>query len=149
MRLLITALLTLLVAMALGFFLKHDPGLVVMKYSGTIVQVPFSVFVLVLLFVVIVLFFLMAFIRGLVRLPGGLQRRRTHRRYQRAERFLSQATLSMLEGHWKAAETAFRKGAAFSTSPLANYLGAAGRCTAGGGLATLRSLFAPCTRLQP
>ena len=125
MRLLITTLIALFIAVALGFFIKHDPGLVVIKYSGTTVQTPFSVFVLGLLLIVIALFFLVAFTRGLIRLPKGFQRWRKHRRYRHSEKFLSKAMLSMVEGNWKRAEDSFRKGAAFSANPMVNYLGAA------------------------
>lgn len=125
MRLLITALLALLLATALGFLIKHDPGLAVIKYAGTTVQTPFLVFVVALLFIVIVLFFLLAFIRGLVRLPGGLRRWRKHQRHRRSETFLSEAMLAMAEGNWKIAEQAFKKGAEFSANPMVNYLGAA------------------------
>ncbi len=125
MRLLITALLALFVAIALGVFIKHDPGLVVISYAGTTVQTPFSIFVAALILLVIALFFVVASMRVLIRLPRALRHWRSQRRHRRQEGLLNTALLSMAEGDWKAAENAFRRGAAAAAAPLVNYLGAA------------------------
>lgn len=125
MRLLITIMLALLAAVGLGYFIKHDPGLVLIKYSGTVVQAPFSVFVLVLLVSAAVLFFVFSLTKGLIGLPRNFRRWRGHRRYRRSEKFLSKGMLAMVEGNWRVAETSFKKGAVYSHAPMVNYLGAA------------------------
>src|SRR5690606_13311720 len=58
-------------------------------------------------------------------LPRGWRRWTEHRQRLRAEQFLSQGLLAMVEGNWKVAERAFHKGARHSESPLVNYLLAA------------------------
>jgi HemY protein len=124
-RLLFSSLLALFLAIALGMVLTRDPGRVVMNYGDWTVQTTLSLFVVGVLLFAALCYFLVRLVTGLIALPRGWRRWTEHRQRLRAEQFLSQGLLAMVEGNWKVAERAFHKGARHSESPLVNYLLAA------------------------
>lgn len=125
MRLLFSSLFALFLAIALGMVLTRDPGRVVVNYGDWTVQTTLSLFVVGVLVLVALCYLLVRIVLGLASLPHDWRRWSEHRQRLRAEQFLSQGLLAMVEGDWKAAERAFHKGARYSESPLVNYLLAA------------------------
>ncbi len=125
MRLVLTILLALSAALALGIFLEDNPGRLVFSYGDVMVQTSFVFFVIVMIIVFIALYYFFSLTGKLLRLPRDLERWTKHRRTRRSEKYLTQGFLGLVEGNWQAAEQAFRKGAAYSCLPMVNYLGAA------------------------
>jgi len=125
MRLLFIGIIALAFALGLGIFLQDDPGRFVFSYGGTTIQTSFALFVIILMLAMVILYLLFTFLIGLFRIPKNYRRWSLHRGYRRSEKFLTTGLMSMLEGDWKSAEEAFRKGAAYSRLPMLNYLFAA------------------------
>ncbi len=125
MKLLITSLLALLAAILIGVVLTHDPGLVVLDYGGWTMQTSAGLFVFGVLLTVVVLYLLLRFVGGVLHLPKDLRRWSAHRRLTRSEKYLADGLLCMVEGNWRMAERAFRRGARYSHAPTVNYLCAA------------------------
>ena len=125
MRLLITSLVALLLAVGAGVLLSHDSGRVVFTLGGWTVQSSMSLFVLALFVLLLASYFLLRFISGLIHLPGNVQRWRDNRRYRLSEHHLSQGLLALVEGDWRRAEKSFNRGVRHSRHPVLNYLFAA------------------------
>lgn len=125
MRLLISSLVALLLAVGAGVFLSRDTGRVVFTFGEWTVQSSLSLFILVLFIVLVLSYFLLRFISGMIHMPRNIERWRQHRHYRKSEYFLSHGLLSLVEGDWRGAEKAFTKGVRFSRFPLLNYLFAA------------------------
>jgi HemY protein len=124
-KILFTVLTVLLVAVALGWWLQDSPGAVIFTYKEWMIQTSLVVFALASIALFLLAYVLFRLLRKLLQLPGDFRHWSEYRRRRRAEKFLNQGLLSMMEGNWPGAERAFRKGAAFSQAPLVNYLGAA------------------------
>lgn len=125
MRILFTLLLALLVAVALGWMVQQSPGAVMFTYKDWIVQTSLAAFALACVALFLLVYVLVRLLHKLFLLPADLRRWSDYRRRRRSEKLLKQGLLSMIEGDWPGAERSFRKGAACSGAPLANYLGAA------------------------
>ena len=80
MRILITIIITVCVAIGLGIFLKDDPGRLVFTYAGTTVQTSFAFFLILLIVSFISLYYLFSFIGSLIKLPKQFRRWSGHRR---------------------------------------------------------------------
>jgi len=124
-RLLISSLAALLLAVGIGVFLSHESGRVIFSAGGWTVQSSMSLFVLVLFLLLILFYYLLRLLGGLIHMPRSVERWRVHRRYRNSEYYLSQGLLSLVEGEWRAAEKAFNKGVRYSRYPMLNYLFAA------------------------
>jgi HemY protein len=124
-RLLISSLIALLLAVGAGVFLSRDTGRVVFTFGEWTVQSSLSLFILVLFIVLVLSYFLLRFISGMIHMPRNIERWRQHRRYRKSEYFLTHGLLSLVEGDWRGAEKAFNKGVRYSRFPLLNYLFAA------------------------
>ena len=125
MRMLFTLLIALLLAVACGWLLQQSSGGVMFSYKEWIIQTSLVVFVSAFIILLLLVHFLFRLLWKLLRLPTDFRHWSEYRRRRRSDKFLNQGLLSMLEGDWPEAERAFRKGAAFSQTPLINYLGAA------------------------
>lgn len=125
MRLLISSLVALLLAVGAGILLSGDSGRVVFSLGEWTVQSSMSLFVLALFVLLVVSYFLLRFISGMIHLPRSIERWGKNRRYRNSEYYLSQGLLALVEGDWRDAEKAFNKGVRFSRHPMLNYLFAA------------------------
>jgi HemY protein len=124
-KLLLTSLLALLVAIAAGVLLSGDSGRVLLVIGGWTVQMSAGVFAVTAVMVIVVGFLVMRFLIALLFLPRSLRQRSGIRRLRLSEQHLSNGMRALAEGDWKRAEQAFRKGAAYSRAPQVNYLFAA------------------------
>lgn len=125
MKYLFTILIGLALAMGIAVFLKQDPGYFAFNYAGYSVQMTFALFIALLAIAVVLLFFILSLVLGLIRLPGNYRRWRKYRSHMRSEKNLMQGMLMMVEGKWRKAEVKFRDGAVCSSEPMVNYLFAA------------------------
>lgn len=125
MKFLIYFLSALILAVAAGMLLSYETGRIVLTYGEWTIQSSLSLFVLCFLVVFFVGYLTVRVISNVIRFPKNLERWKKQRRYRRSERYLNQGMLAMIEGRWQQAETAFRKGAGYSSLPLINYIGAA------------------------
>jgi HemY protein len=124
-RLLFASLLGLLAAIAAGILFNRDAGRVVLSFGEWTVQTTLSFFVVSIVLLFIAVYAIVRAALQLIRLPRDWTRWSAHRRRRRSEQFLMQGLDAMVEGDWRVAERAFRKGAAFSRKPAVNYLCAA------------------------
>lgn len=125
MKLLFWFLLGLVLAVATGILLSHETGRMVLTYGEWTIQSSFSLFVFTFIVIFFIVYLAVRLISGMVRFPKNLKRWRRQRGHRRSERYLNQGMLAMIEGRWQQAETAFKKGAAYSSLPMLNYIGAA------------------------
>ncbi len=125
MRPLFAALAVLIIAVVMGWLLQQASGGLVFTYNEWVIQTSLGLFILAFIVLFLLVYFLFWLVRKLIRLPADLSRWSEYRRRRRSEKFLTQGLLSMMEDNWPEAERAFRKGAAYSQTPLVNYLGAA------------------------
>ncbi|MBF8268435.1 MAG: HemY N protein [Gammaproteobacteria bacterium] len=125
MRWLIAILGALAAALVVGIFLQNHPGAFILTLGDTTIQASFAFFVAALLFISILLAMLMLILLGLANLPKNYRRWARQKRSRQSEQYLTQGLLSAHAGDWRRAETAFRKGAAYSRTPSLNYLQAA------------------------
>ncbi len=125
MRYLIIILLGLLMAIGVGTLLSADTGLLIFSYADYTVQMSLSFFVLASLLLFMLVYFVFRLLGSAIRLPKNVDRWSLQRRQRRAEKYLGQGVLAMLEGDWRVAEESFQRGANDSQLPLANYLAAA------------------------
>ncbi|MEJ2760208.1 MAG: heme biosynthesis HemY N-terminal domain-containing protein, partial [Gammaproteobacteria bacterium] len=84
MRLLISSLIALLLAVGAGVFLSRDTGRVVFTFGEWTVQSSLSLFILVLFIVLVLSYFLLRFISGMIHMPRNIERWRQHRRYRKS-----------------------------------------------------------------
>lgn len=125
MRFLLIVLSGLLIAILLGNLFAADPGRVMFTWGEWLIQTSMGVFVCVFVFLLVACSYTFIFITRLFKLPKQYARWREYRNHRRAEKYMNNGMLSMVEGDWQHAETAFRKGALYSNKPIVNYLGAA------------------------
>jgi len=124
-RLLITILGALVVALAVGIFLQNHPGVFTLTLGNTTIQTSFAFFAAALLFLSVLLALLILLLLGLANLPKNYHSWVRQRRSRRSEQYLTRGLLSAHAGDWRRAEIAFRKGADYSRTPSLNYLQAA------------------------
>ena len=125
MRILLGILATLAIALVAGIFFKNHPGTFVLSLGDTTVQASLAFFAAVFVIFSVLLALLVIVVNGLTNMPKNYRRWKKHRRNRRSEKYLANGLLNYFEGDWQQAETAFRKGAAYSRVPMLNYLGAA------------------------
>jgi len=124
-RLLISSLLALLAALAVGWTMSRDSGRVVFTLGEWTVQSSLSLFVLALGVLLVVSYFLLRFISGVIHMPASYARWQEHRRHRNSEQSLSRGYLALMEGDWRGAEKRFSRGAKYASHPAINYLLAA------------------------
>ena len=125
MKLLIYVLLCLLLVIFAGILLSRESDYVVLTFSDYAVQTRFNFFVIATLVCFTVFYFLIWFIAELIKLPDSYRKWKKHQYHRKSEFYLSKGFLALAEGDWQAAEKLLVKGAAYSTLPVVNYIGAA------------------------
>ena len=124
-RTLIYALACLLVAVALGMFLKQETGQVVFAFADYAVQTSVSFFVILLFLAFFALYISLRLVSRLFDIPGNYQRWKKTRGHAKSEYYLTQGFLALTRADWQDAEKLLRKGAKYSRLPMINYIGAA------------------------
>jgi HemY protein len=119
--------LLFLVIVVLGAVLlvRDDPGVVLLRYRDYSVETSLAFALVALIVVVIAIYYCVRLLRGLWRLPRGMQRRSQNRRFSKARRQLNQGLIDLAEGRFEQAENHLVRLVDFSDSPLVHYLAAA------------------------
>lgn len=120
-------ILLLLLGAIVGFtlFSQHDPGYVLLNYSGWTVETSLSVLLLSLLLAFVVLHIFLRLLSGTLHLPSRLAGMQRERRARHARKLTNEGLIALAEGHWAQAEKKLSRAATDSETPLIQYLGAA------------------------
>ena len=124
-RLLLTALLALVAAVAVGHYIAGDPGFIVIGIGGKVLRTTFAFFVIMVLLTVVVLYVVMRLLAQLMALRGRFGRWSGDYRRRRAYRSLADGLLARAAGDHARAERLFSLGADDNAQPEVHYLAAA------------------------
>ncbi len=125
MKLMVKLLALVVVALLAYILVRDDPGFVMVKYGELIAETTLA-FALFVVFVLMVLFYyLIRFLRGLLFLPKTLHDKSVDRRFSKTRRLLNQGLIDLSEGRFAQAEKNLLKLVNNSESPLLHYLAAA------------------------
>jgi HemY protein len=124
-RLLLLLLLLAVIVLGAVLLVREDPGFVLLRYRGWEIETSLAVGVVALIAAVILVHFVIRFLRGLWRLPRSMKNRSQNRRYAKARRQLTQGLIDLAEGRFEQAENNLVRLVDFSESPLVHYLAAA------------------------
>jgi len=124
-KLIFVSLFALVVVIAASVYFSNESGQVVLMVADYTVQASAGFLVLVTVLCFILFYIVVRLIFGLIDLPENYRRWNRIRRHSKSEYYLTQSYLAMTEGNWRNAEKLFTRGAAYSRSPIVNYLGAA------------------------
>ncbi|MEX0951325.1 MAG: heme biosynthesis HemY N-terminal domain-containing protein, partial [Gammaproteobacteria bacterium] len=125
LKLLLLILLALLAAVGIGLFAHDYPGHMVIRLPGWRVETSLSFFIVALLVTLFLFYTGVRLLLGTLRFPGRVLHWQSGRKRLRAERYLRNGLLALIEGDWKRAERLLQRGAPSSRAPLINYLAAA------------------------
>lgn len=126
MKLLLTILSALIIAVFVGIFATQNSGVTILTFGQWTVQTSTNFFVLLVIVSFLVLYFLIRLVSRVLNLPGLYGDYLDRKNLIRSDRYLASGMTAMIEGNWQAAEKAFAKGSRYSRNhrPL-NYIGAA------------------------
>jgi HemY protein len=126
MKWLFTTLVALLCVLAVALFAYHDPGYVMVRYRGWIVESSLALFLLALLGGAVLLYLLIGLAGNLLRLPRRMRDWRRRHAARRAQSALVRGFLDLYAGRYDRAEQRLSKYAGYGdTTAVLNYLGAA------------------------
>ncbi|MDA7956805.1 MAG: tetratricopeptide repeat protein [Gammaproteobacteria bacterium] len=125
MKLLLTALLALGLAVGFGALALHDPGYVLLVRAPYSVQLPLALFVLFALAAFAALYASIGLLASLLRAPARFRDWRRHLHRERVQLQTVQGYAGLIEGDWRKAEQKLLARLEHNQAPLLNYLGAA------------------------
>lgn len=125
MKTLIFIVLVLLVSVLVTLFAIEDPGYVLVARAPWSIEMPLTLFLLMLAVGFVALHVLWRLFRGLWGIPHDVTRWRLNRSTRKARLALTQGLVRLAEGNWAKAQARLVSGLPHSESPLLNYLGAA------------------------
>lgn len=117
MRWLISLMVLVVLAAAVGLTARYAQGYVLFVMPRTRVEMSLTLFVLLLVFGLALFYALVRTLRQLWQLPVRLQAYRLHRRRNRARSAMQEAMSAYLEGHFERAEKAAAKAMRLQESP--------------------------------
>ena len=118
-------LLLAVVALAAVMAVREYPGLVMVRFLDWTVETTLWFAVVVLIVLVVAVYYLVRFLRGLLRLPDALHDRSVNRRHAKSRRQLTEGLIDLAEGRFAQAEQHLMRMVVYSDSPLVHYLAAA------------------------
>ncbi len=125
MRFLTLVITSLLLAVGIGSYAKHDAGQMIVTISGWTIQTSFSFFIISIIVLFLLLHFLLRLLSYLWNMPRQFGKYKQDKHKRLSEKYLSRGLMALVEGDWNKAEISLTKGALYSQSPLVNYLAAA------------------------
>lgn len=125
MKLVITCIVTLVIATGLALTSMEDPGYVVLAREPYVVRMPLLLLIMMLFVLFVLLYLLFNFMASLSRAPGRYRNWRQCRNEQAAHLHNMQGFSGLIEGNWSGAESALLKKLQYNKTPLLSYLGAA------------------------
>ena len=119
--------LLILVIVVLGAVLlvRDDPGVVLVRYHDYEVETSLAFALVVLVVAMILVYYCVRLLRGVLRLPRSMRNQSQNRRHSKARRQLTQGLIDLAEGRFEQAENHLVRLVDFSESPLVHYLAAA------------------------
>ncbi len=118
-------LLLLILAVWAGVKIAVDPGFAIFAYQHWTVEMPLWFFGLALVVLFLLVYMLIAFLKGTSRVSKHIKMLNKQHKLAIAHRKTSKGLLELAEGNWEQAEKLLIKGASYSAQPLINYLAAA------------------------
>lgn len=125
MKLLITFILGLVLALLIGIFASHNEGYLVFSVADWTVQTSANLFIVVVFISFLLFYFFLRLLLRMTSVRKDLKKYKDRKDTLRSARYLSEGMTALIEGNWQKAEASLRKGAGYSDDPRLNYLGAA------------------------
>ena len=125
MKKMLSLLVALLLATALGLAVQKHSGYLLISYGSWRIESSFWIGLAAILIAFVLFYLLLRLLSHLFRLRGQLQRWSKGRNRSKAQSITHRGLCELAEGHWKKAEKLLIKGAESSPDPLINYLSAA------------------------
>jgi len=124
-RLFIYLLLAMLAGSAAVAVIKTEPGYVLVSYAQYTLETSLWIAMVLLVLLVFVLYYLVAFINRLLASPGSVSSWLGSHKSQHSTRLTTRGMISYSEGNWSRARQQLVSGAKSSDIPMLNYLLAA------------------------
>ena len=125
MKLLLSIILVLMLAVGLGIVAQTDPGYVLLSRGQWSIEMTLLVFLALLSLGFLVVYFLLRFLTYAWGIQGRARAWRRERHRIQARDALLAGLVQMEEGEWRSAESALLQHAERSDTPVLNYLAAA------------------------
>ena len=125
MKLVISIIIALGVAIGLAMYATEDPGYVVLSRDPYTIRMPLALFALFLIVLFAALYLLFNFIVGLFRTPKRIGKWRKGKQELGAQQVTMKGFASLIEGNWNEAEGHLLSRLDHNNASLMNYLGAA------------------------
>jgi HemY protein len=122
---LLQACLFLILGGLAAWLVQEDSGYAFLSWGNWSVEMSLAVLLILAAVGAGLLYYLLRFLFGLVRLPHSMADWRHRLQRRRARSALTQGLVELAEGHWQQAERLLTRYAAVSDTPLINYLSAA------------------------
>ncbi len=125
MKLLITIILGLALAALIGVTASHNEGYLVFSIADWTIQTSVNFFIISLIILFIILYVLLRVVSRIFSAKKDYKKYRERKNTVRSAECLTEGMTALIEGNWRKAESALKKGAQYSDNPTLNYLGAA------------------------
>ncbi len=125
MKLLITGLVTLIIAVSLALIAVETPGYVLIAVGPWTVETTLALAIIVAILTFVAIYYTIRFVSRLLGMPGGVRHWRQRRRERKAMVSLTRGLIDLAEGHWQRSEKQLLKYVNDGHAPLLNYLAAA------------------------
>ncbi len=125
MKLLIKVMLVLCASVGLVWLAQNNTGYIVLGYDTWVVQLSMTLFGLLLLISIVLIYYLIHLLRGTIKIPGRYKIWSRQRRDRKANKALANGVVALAEGNWDKAERMLIRNASNSDMPLVHYLAAA------------------------
>ena len=118
-------LILIIVVLGAVLLVRDDPGVVLVRYHDYEVETSLAFALVVLVVAMILVYYCVRLLRGVLRLPRSMRNQSQNRRHSKARRQLTQGLIDLAEGRFEQAENHLVRLVDFSESPLVHYLAAA------------------------
>ena len=125
MKLLVTVLVTLIIAVSLALMAIENPGYVLIAVGPWTVETTLALAVIITILAFAATYYTIRFVSRMLGVPGGVRHWRQRRRERKAMVSLTQGLIDLAEGHWQRSEKQLLKNVNDGHAPLLNYLAAA------------------------
>lgn len=124
-RFLVLLLIAVLMAFAIGSFVNGEPGYLMLRYRGQVIETSFVLAAILVSLAALIVYALCRLVWFILTAVPRYRRWRTRRRQALAERTLREGLLALAEGKWQRAENLLTRPGVADDVPLLRYLGAA------------------------
>jgi HemY protein len=125
MKLLVTVLVTLIIAVSLALMAIENPGYVLIAVGPWTVETTLALSVIMAILAFAAVYYTIRFVSRMLGVPGGVRHWRQRRRERKAMVSLTRGLIDLAEGHWQRSEKQLLKNVNDGHAPLLNYLAAA------------------------